>query len=120
MDDCGKLNARAFVVVDDAACFYEPCYSSAIRIKPPYGSEVEVIKETPDWVLLRWVGKEAWSVRSHLENRLVRRRENQIEPDILNRVTGFDGGFVSRTSSVEYGPRGGRFTRTSKGYRRYF
>lgn len=28
--------------------------------------------------------------------------------------------YRSKAGSVEYGPRGGRFTRSSKGYKRYF
>jgi len=115
-----KLNPVAFIVVDEAGCFHSPSFSSPIRIIPPYGSEVEILKEDGDWVLLKWCGKEAWTIRSHLENDLVDRRENMLPPSVLARSRSIDVGPYNSYSSIEYGPRGGRFTRTRNGYRRYF
>lgn len=71
-----NLKNIAFVVVDDNACSYDPDFSSPTKIIPPYGSEVEIIEERHDWVRLRWCGKEAWSVRSHIDNQLTAKKEN--------------------------------------------
>lgn len=120
-----KLNKFAYVVVDDAVCFYEPDISSAIRIVPPYGSEVEILSENENWVLLKWCGKEAWINRYFIENSLEQKRENKIDPSLIYRSSGSSlGSYYNKSyyssGNIEYGPRGGRYTRTKNGFRRYF
>jgi hypothetical protein len=115
-----KLNKIAFIVVDEASCFYEPDYASAVAIIPPYGSEVEIVKEDGEWVLLKWVGKRAWSVRCHLSNERSEKRYNIIPDSVNHRVRSDHANYRQYVSGVEYGPRGGKFTRTKSGFRRYF
>lgn len=84
--EVGNLKKYAFVVVDDNSCFFAPDFSSAVSIIPPYGSVVEIIEENHDWVRLRWCGKIAWSVRSHINNQLTEKRENLYRdraPDVF-------------------------------------
>lgn len=115
----GKLNRTAFIVVDDARCFYKPDLSSAVSFSPPYGDKVEIVKDDGDWVLLKAFGKLGWSVRAHVENSRVAKRDNVLPPPPKFGSVSSLRNANSHSSYVEYGPRGGRFTRTKTGYRRY-
>lgn len=114
LDDSCPLASTAYVVVDQANCLYEPTSNSAIRIIPPYGSEVEVVQDDGRWVLIRFCGKEAWSPREHLSPVLINRKEAIAVGRIVTEYARL------RQSMVEYGPRGGRFMRSPSGFRRYF
>ena len=110
---------QAFINCDDAVCRYEPDAVSPARIVPPYGTFVAVIDDRLDWVQIGWVGKLAWSVRSQLS---IEKPEDRI--DIKHYLFGATESqiweFGIGTDQAEYGPRGGRFTRTRTGHRRYF
>lgn len=112
----------AYVVGREARCLFEPHDCSAVRVIPPYGSTVEIVRDEEAWVLIRFCGKEAWSPRENLSDRLIPERASR---DVGSVPTGnYDFRSTSRpesySSPVEYGPRGGRFVRTSTGFRRYF
>lgn len=77
-----RLNNRAFVIVEDNACYYQPDFSSAVCCIPPYGEQVQILDQDYDWVHLRWSYKEAWSVRMHLSNELTEKRENLYRDSI--------------------------------------
>lgn len=115
---------NAFVSADGAKCLYKPDSKSAIRVIPPYGSEVDIIEDAGDWVLIGFCGKEAWSPRQNLSPRIERRRpavDVGVSPEagwgVRSNGTGRNA-VVQHV--VEYGPRGGRFVRTASGFRRYF
>ena len=111
------LGGFAYVIVDEANCLYDPTRNAAIRMAPPYGSLVSVIRDEGSWVLISFWGKEAWSPRENLSANLepVRPAEGvgvAPSPNYSFRP--------SWEPQVEYGPRGGRFVRTALGFRRYF
>ncbi|MCB2047593.1 MAG: hypothetical protein KDE32_05120 [Novosphingobium sp.] len=108
----------AFVSSDNAECRYNPDDSSPARVVPPYGTYVIVGEERGDWVHIEYCGKSAWARQSMLST-------VQPEPrfDISPYLFGDRRAVISNpspNSAVEYGPRGGRFTRTNRGYKRYF
>lgn len=113
----------AYVVVDEANCLYEPSPSAAIRMAPPYGSMVSVVRDEGVWVLINYWGKEAWSPRENLSSSLEPAR-GTIDVGIAPSPNySFRSGGNYQTSpavEIEYGPRGGRFLRTASGFRRYF
>ena len=132
------FGASAFVVADPANCHYRPDFDSAVRVAPPYGTEVPVVRAEGDWVLIKFCGKEAWSPRGNLSKTLEpmrpateggsgehpplnEGRESNRHPPV--RYT-FNPPQIAAARDgaplVEYGPRGGRFVRTAKGFRRYF
>lgn len=114
-DEFDNFGATAFVVVEEANCLFHPRFDSAISIIPPFGSEVRVIRVAGDWVLIEFFSKQAWSPRENLASEMGRKRE----PLRVGVSPGF-GSWTSNSQSVEYGPRGGRYTRTTSGFRRYF
>ena len=113
------LGSHAFINCDLAECRYEADDSSPARITPPYGTKIAVIRDEGDWVLIAYAGKEAWSPRDQLS--IIKPKDRfDISPYIFS-------GRLSHTPvkgapeiDIEYGPRGGRFTRTRTGSRRYF
>lgn len=117
-----RLKQTAFVVVASANCLYQPDPRAAVRIRPPYGTKVDVIQVVEDWVLIEFCSKQAWSPRQNLAASLELEREavkvgiepapnfNFHPPSVLERTDHMN---------IEYGPRGGRFVRTSGGFRRY-
>lgn len=109
------LSGLAFVLTDTADCHYEPDHESAIRIIPPYGEEVRVLEEKDGWILLEWLGKKAWAERHNLGNAAPEQRKTK-QP-----YAGpiYQSSSLSSTPKVEIGSRGGIFTRTKSGYRRY-
>jgi hypothetical protein len=129
-DEKGVLNGMVYVVAEQAKCLYQPSPRSAVRIIPPYGTKVSVIRDAGDWVLISFCDKEAWSPRENLSARREARRP-AIDVGIVPPPN-----FNFKASSpvwkapakpafppkldIEYGPRGGRFVRTSTGFRRYF
>lgn len=120
--DNDELKGTAYIVVSNANCLYEPDVRSAVRVIPPYGAEVVVIRSDGAWVLIQFCGKQAWALRTYLSTELTpqssadeigttpfssyKHRISRQQPDLQN-------------SAIEYGPRGGRFVRTSSGFRRY-
>jgi hypothetical protein len=117
------LGPNAFIAVSKANCLYHPDIHSAVRIIPPYGTTVMVVRDEGAWVLIRFCGKEAWSPRENLSAKFEPRRP-ALEVGI---VPPSNYGFKSQNRSVvpfepqvEYGPRGGRFVRTTSGFKRYF
>lgn len=111
------LGLTAFVIVDNAECLFKPEPNSAVRIIPPYGTEVGVLRDTGSWVLISFCGKEAWSPREHLSPTL-----RPARPAVNVGVAPEPNSTFSPRGShnVEYGPRGGRFIRTASGLKRYF
>ncbi len=119
--DNEELNGTAYVVVSNANCLYEPDVHSAVRVIPPYGTRVDIVRTDGEWVLIEFCGKEAWALRSYLSNELTGRREDEhigLRPNFGNRIFRSQPNY--HTPQVEYGPRGGRFVRTTSGFRRYF
>lgn len=117
-----SLGATAYVACDKANCLYEPNPQSAVRVTPPYGTEMRVVRDAGSWVLIRFYDKEAWSPRANLSATLVPKR-----PAVDVGVVPLPNYAFRPTSRievvldpVEYGPRGGRFVRTATGFRRYF
>ena len=113
----------AFVVVASANCLYEPNPHAAVRIRPPYGSEVNILRLKDDWALIKFCGKEAWSPRQNLAASLIPERdavEVGMEPGSNCYFQPLIVKDRNAHVNVEYGPRGGRFVRTSSGFRRYF
>jgi hypothetical protein len=117
------LGTSAYIVVDQANCLYKPELHSAVRVTPSYGTEVSVIREQGPWVLIRFCGKEAWSLRENLSASLAPTRsavEVGVVPLPNYSFRARQTHPVQWPSNVEYGPRGGRFVRTASGFRRYF
>lgn len=122
-----RLGATAFIAAESANCLYKPEADSAVRIVPPRGDEVTVVRERDGWVLIRWSGKEAWSPRANLSP-IPRQfrvavpvgtapgfcREHREPPSGLHYLP-----LNSFGLKVEVGPRGGRYVRTASGFRRY-
>ena len=117
-----SLGPTAYIVADKAKCLYEPEPTSAVRIIPPYGTEVGVVCDEGAWVLIRFYDKEAWSPRENLSADLAPMRP-AIDVGILpppNYAFRSPQSVEVGLNPVEYGPRGGRFVRTTSGFRRYF
>lgn len=115
--DRGELGPTAFIVVSKANCLYEPHVNGAIRITPRYGAQVNVLESRGDWAQIEFWDVKAWTLRTYLAQTLI---EQQQAEDIGFEASGFySGGAGSASGEVEYGPRGGRFVRTSQGFRRY-
>lgn len=116
------LGASAYIVVDNANCLYEPDISSAVRIVPPYGTKVSIVRDQGSWVLIKFCGKNAWSPRNHLSASLAPSKPaSDVGVVPLSNYT-FRPPPIHNASTVpevEYGPRGGRFIRTLSGFRRY-
>lgn len=117
------LAGRVYIVADQAHCLHKPEANAAVRVIPPYGSEVEVVQDAGSWVRIRFYGKDAWSPRENLSPTLATRRE-AVEVGVVPPPNyGFKAPNIHDELSrldVEYGPRGGRFVRTASGFRRYF
>lgn len=116
------LGTKAFIVVDKANCLYKPDVHSAVRVVPPYGTAVSIVRDQGSWVLIRYCGKEAWSPRRNLSTNLAPPRPAEDVGVVPLPSCSLRSPRTHRASafSVEYGPRGGRFVRTSSGFRRYF
>lgn len=117
------LGTSAYVVVDKANCLYRPDLHSAVRVSPSYGAEVSVVRDQGFWVLISFCGKEAWSPRLNLSANLAPQRpalDVGVVPLPNYTFRPPVSGGPQWPSNVEYGPRGGRFVRTSSGFRRYF
>lgn len=124
--DNGPLGATAFIIADGADCHFQPSFESAVRVIPPYGTEVSIVRDEGNWLLIKFCGKEAWSPRGNLSATLGPMRpaaDGEPKRHLPVRFT-FNPPEISAarkwTPQVEYGPRGGRFVRTAKGFRRYF
>ena len=117
------LGTKAYIIVDDANCLYAPNLESAIRVTPPYGTEVTVVRDEGFWVVIRFCGKDAWCSRDNLYACLIPRRpavDVGVVPSVDYTVRSLQLHEAQRAPNVEYGPRGGRFIRTALGFRRYF
>jgi hypothetical protein len=126
-DECGSCNeplgTSAYIVADKANCLYEPDPLSAVRVIPPYGTDVPVVRERGSWVLIRYCGVEAWAPRANLSRTLEPRRpalEVGVVPQPNSTFRSPQTPDEQWASHVEYGPRGGRYVRTASGFRRYF
>lgn len=122
-----RLGAAAFIAAEGANCLYKPEADSAVRIVPPRGDEVTVLRERDNWVLIRWSGKEAWSPRANLSP-IPRQFRTAVEVGATPRFCKEHGEPLSELQylplnsfapRVEVGPRGGRYVRTASGFRRY-
>ncbi len=108
------MGGTAFMIIENGHCLYDPSATSAIRSTVPYGTELRIIRREGEWVQVIAFGKKAWSPREHLAEQLEAPR------------TGIDVGvrptsFLAQPGAmrIEHGPRGGRFVRTSSGFKRY-
>lgn len=109
----------AYIVRDEARGHYTANDNSPTRIIPPYGTEVEVVRIDPEWALIKVFGKEAWVKAEYLGESPPPER-TRFQPTFGVSYAVIPGTTPASSSQVEYGPRGGRFTRTKNGYRRYF
>jgi hypothetical protein len=116
-----NLGHFAYIIVERANCLYRPEFNAAVRIVPPYGTKVDVIREQQEWVLIRFFGKEAWSHRSNLSNK-IEEAKAALNVGIVPRFCDSHGRalYNHHSKSIEYGPRGGKFVRTASGFKRYF
>jgi hypothetical protein len=114
------VGVTAFVTTDNANCLYEPKPQSAVKFIPPYGTEVQIIRDAGSWVLIRFYDKAAWSPRTNLSAALAPKRP-AVDVGVVP-VPNYTLRPPPKVAlpAVEYGPRGGRFVRTSTGFRRYF
>lgn len=131
----GAFGSNAFIIAETADCHFDPSIESAVRVTPPYGAEVTIVRDEGTWVLIKFCGKDAWSPRGNLSATLEPMRapvegepaggdaQGQTKRDRPVRYT-FNqpqtAAVRERATQIEYGPRGGRFVRTAKGFRRYF
>ncbi len=115
-----NLGHVAFIIGEGANCLYRPEFNAAVRIVPPYGTKVDVIREQEDWVLIRFCGKEAWSLRCNLSDKIEEPKAS-INVGISPRFCDSQNLKLSNlhSKSIEYGPRGGKFVRTGLGFKRY-
>ena len=120
-----ELGPTAFVVVDNARCLFEPQIDSAVSIIPPFGSEVEIVREEGFWVLIGIFGKQAWSPRSHLSN-TPSAKMSALDVGVVPYLDRNYRHPVSASPArpapqqeVFVGPRGGCYVRTASGFRRY-
>lgn len=115
------LGARAFINCDSAACRYEPHPTSAVRVIPPYGTLVDVLKDEGEWVQIMYATKSAWAVRSQLSTEKPGPNKRfDISPYLFRKTTNPFARKAEQEPQIEFGPRGGRFTRTRTGFKRYF
>nr|WP_143840530.1 hypothetical protein [Novosphingobium panipatense] len=120
-----RLDAKAYVAVEGANCYYEPRRDSAVRMIPPYGSEVVVVSQSGSWVKVRWSGKEAWSHRASLSATFVASKSKAWHVNIVPArepwFANLDQGVGAKIAApqIEVGPRGGRFVRRPSGEKRY-
>lgn len=108
------LEGKAYVVAEKAYCLYEPHRESAIRCTPPFGTEIAVIREEGDWVLVEVFGKKAWSHKHNISQC----RGPLRETELVGKEPRFNRDY-SPSKMIEYGPRGGRFVRSPSGFKRY-
>ena len=128
MAEAGRYSRLMFVKCDSADCYYRPETGGAVRITPPYGTQVQVVDQQGDWIAIKWFNKVGWVDISKLSARAPDQRNSPFELRIVPGVTGYPsipGPHMNASSYfdcnfVETGPRGGRFTRTKSGHRRYF
>lgn len=110
---------QVYVISDNAHGYYERASDGPVRITPPYGSTVEVTSDEGDWVRIKAFGKAAWMRRQTLSEVQPPERSKFV-PTIGYSCAAIPGFSDWRSLRVEHGPRGGRYTRTKTGYRRYF
>ena len=105
-DNSFELNKKAYVISDNADARYAPATESPARMTPQYGELVDVLQVQGGWVCILAFGSKGWVEREHLSN---------VEPAKKAMPTQS----LSHASSFEVGSRGGLFTRTKSGFRRY-
>lgn len=114
-----RFTQQVYVISDGAHGYYEMESDGPVRITPPYGSPVEVIEDAGEWIRIKAFGKVAWMQRETLSEQRPPERSTFV-PILGYSYATIPGSRVSPPTNVEYGPKGGRFTRTKTGYRRYF
>lgn len=125
----GPLGESAFIAADDVRCLYKPDEEAAVRMRPPFGTEVQILQNDGRWVLIRWLAKDAWCLRANLSPRA----DLKKQPTEVGIVPHSNPNFRApktyvwkpelqlseQSLKIEIGPRGGRYVRTAKGFRRY-
>ena len=106
---------HAYIISDEAHARYRPEMESPPRITPPYGSMVEVIEARGWWTKISWLSKTAWVDSSLLGNEEPPQREKTSSPEFHDLTPSNSIG-----NYIQVGPRGGVYTRTKSGFRRYF
>jgi hypothetical protein len=108
-----------YVIQDNLTGHYEQDDCSPVRIIPPYGTEVRILEKGTDWTRIEAFRKSAWVRTDGLAlNPPPERPKSQVS--IVNEQSQIPNIAYTQISHIEYGPRGGRYTRTKTGYRRYF
>lgn len=113
------LVQQVYVTSDGVHGYYERESDGPARITPPYGTPVEVVQDAGEWILIKAFGKVAWMKREALSEQRPPERSTFVPTTGYSYAT-IPGPHVPSMIEVEYGPKGGRFTRTKAGYRRYF
>jgi hypothetical protein len=120
MSKTGLVTTNSFVFVqhDGSTAHYEMDEQSPVRIIPPYGTAVEVLATTDEWVKIKAFNKAAWMKKHHICNQPPPSRFD-FSPYVFAAEVIAPHDTVPK-QNVEFGPKGGRFVRTKSGYRRYF
>jgi len=121
--DFQSMNAKiegvlAYIVSDSAEARYEPNLSSAVRLFPPYGSKIEIIESRLPWIKIRVFSKSAWLENIHISSEVPPERKIKLVEDVDSRLSFKNESMQS--CGIEIGARGGVFTRTKSGFRRYY
>ena len=112
-NDTGHHEKMLYVTSDEAHGHYSPDLSSAVRVTSAYGSAIVVIESSNGWVKTRVFSKIVWIEECHLSDSPPAERPLPFhERDAIYSSTPY--------RHVEIGARGGFFTRTKSGFRRYF
>ena len=80
---------------------------------------LSVLETHGEWAKISFAGKAAWSLVSNLSSDKPPERFD-IGPYLRNPTPWYETIAKSEDLNVEFGPRGGKFVRTKKGFRRYF
>lgn len=111
-----ELIGTVYVISADAEARYESSIESAVRMEPPYGEAVDVMLIRDEWVRIKWSGLTGWVLKQNLGRFPPLERDQPIKQEGSSYIQ------AGKTSAptIEVGARGGVFTRTKSGFRRYF
>ena len=104
----------AFIASEKADALYEPKCNSAVRMSPQYGELVDVLEMTEEWACIRWFGMKGWVHRSSIST-----SRPPVMASTISHSSSLDTQSHGISSHYEVGPRGGLFSRTKSGFRRY-